>query len=156
MTEASASASPESSGHPRKDRHYSRSQWEDVERQELEYLFPEHDAKARGRPRLTGLAFSGGGIRSASFGLGVLQALVAGKSLPTFGYLSTVSGGGYLGYKLAHEKFPDETTADQFFNEARFEACRELGYHIGWQLLESEPGRRLLGEGVELDRPAQE
>jgi hypothetical protein len=43
------------------------------------------------------LCLSGGGIRSASFALGVLQAL-SGKGLLThFHYLSTVSGGGYIG-----------------------------------------------------------
>lgn len=47
-----------------------------------------------------GLAFSGGGIRSASFGLGVMQGLVAGRKLEKMHYLSTVSGGGYLGTAL--------------------------------------------------------
>ena len=48
------------------------------------------------RPR-TALCFSGGGIRSATFGLGVLQGLAGRGLLPEFDYLSTVSGGGYLG-----------------------------------------------------------
>ncbi len=46
---------------------------------------------------LTGIALSGGGIRSATFGLGVLQALARHDLLRRFDYLSTVSGGGYLG-----------------------------------------------------------
>jgi hypothetical protein len=45
---------------------------------------------------LVGLAFSGGGIRSATFNLGVLQALAEAKILSAFDYLSTVSGGGYI------------------------------------------------------------
>jgi hypothetical protein len=44
-----------------------------------------------------GLALSGGGIRSATFSLGVLQALAARRLLTSFDYLSTVSGGGYIG-----------------------------------------------------------
>ncbi len=44
-----------------------------------------------------GLAFSGGGIRSATFNLGVIQALAAHRLLHKFDYLSTVSGGGYIG-----------------------------------------------------------
>ncbi len=44
-----------------------------------------------------GLALSGGGIRSASFNLGVLQALAHQKLLSNLDYLSTVSGGGYIG-----------------------------------------------------------
>ncbi|SFN36983.1 patatin-like phospholipase family protein [Dokdonella immobilis] len=43
-----------------------------------------------------GVAFSGGGIRSATFNLGVLQALEAGGLLPRVDYLSSVSGGGYV------------------------------------------------------------
>ncbi|MBV6519292.1 MAG: hypothetical protein DCC43_15100 [Candidatus Brocadia sp.] len=44
-----------------------------------------------------GLAFSGGGIRSATFNLGVLQGMAELGILPIFKYLSTVSGGGYIG-----------------------------------------------------------
>lgn len=44
-----------------------------------------------------GLALSGGGIRSATFGLGVLQALARSGLLGCFHYQSTVSGGGYIG-----------------------------------------------------------
>jgi patatin-like phospholipase len=50
---------------------------------------------------LLGLAFSGGGIRSATFNLGVLQALAKKKLLHRFDYLSTISGGGYIGAWLA-------------------------------------------------------
>lgn len=49
---------------------------------------------------LTGLALSGGGIRSATFALGVIQALVHHDLLKKFDYLSTVSGGGYIGSAL--------------------------------------------------------
>ncbi|HEV2175356.1 MAG TPA: patatin-like phospholipase family protein, partial [Nitrospira sp.] len=45
----------------------------------------------------TALCLSGGGIRSATFGLGVLQALARLSLLKEFDYLSTVSGGGYIG-----------------------------------------------------------
>jgi len=52
------------------------------------------------RPTLLGLSLSGGGIRSASFALGVLHALVRAGKLRYFDYLSTVSGGGYTGTAL--------------------------------------------------------
>ena len=46
---------------------------------------------------LHGLALSGGGIRSATFALGLLQGLhdVGPKLLASFDYISSVSGGGY-------------------------------------------------------------
>ncbi len=47
--------------------------------------------------RLWGLALSGGGIRSATFSLGILQGLAKKGVLHNFDYLSTVSGGGYIG-----------------------------------------------------------
>ena len=53
------------------------------------------------------LCLSGGGIRSAAFSLGVLQALARSKLLTSFHYLSTVSGGGYIGgwlLALLHER----------------------------------------------------
>ena len=50
---------------------------------------------------LVGLAFSGGGIRSATFNLGILQGLGKYGKLHIFDFLSTVSGGGYIGSWLA-------------------------------------------------------
>ncbi|MBS0583487.1 MAG: hypothetical protein JSS42_10355 [Proteobacteria bacterium] len=44
-----------------------------------------------------GLALSGGGIRSATFCLGLIQGLARNGLLRRFDYLSTVSGGGYIG-----------------------------------------------------------
>jgi len=46
---------------------------------------------------VSGLALSGGGIRSATFCLGIVQVLQQKGLLLKFDYLSTVSGGGYLG-----------------------------------------------------------
>jgi Patatin-like phospholipase len=47
------------------------------------------------------LCISGGGIRSATFGLGILQGLARCGLLEKFHYLSTVSGGGYIGSWLS-------------------------------------------------------
>jgi hypothetical protein len=44
-----------------------------------------------------GLALSGGGIRSTTYCLGVLQALAGANVLRRVDFLSTVSGGGYAG-----------------------------------------------------------
>jgi len=57
----------------------------------------EHPYADAHRVRPFGLAFSGGGIRSATFNLGVLQGLAELGLLPYLDYLSTVSGGGYIG-----------------------------------------------------------
>ena len=46
---------------------------------------------------VSALCLSGGGIRSASISLGVMQGLARLGVLSEFDYLSTVSGGGYTG-----------------------------------------------------------
>jgi len=62
---------------------------------------PDAEGGAREKPAqsgdLCGIALSGGGIRSATFNLGVLQVLAREKLLWRADYLSTVSGGGYIG-----------------------------------------------------------
>ena len=58
-------------------------------------------------PKSMGLALSGGGIRSATVSLGFIQALARHKRLLDFDFLSTVSGGGYLGSFLRSLYVPD-------------------------------------------------
>jgi Patatin-like phospholipase len=57
-----------------------------------------HSLSGDGR---TALCLSGGGVRSAAFNLGVLQGLARLELLDRFHYLSTVSGGGYIGCWLS-------------------------------------------------------
>jgi hypothetical protein len=51
------------------------------------------------------LCLSGGGIRSATFNLGILQGLARHGLLDRFDYLSTVSGGGFIGGWLSAWKY---------------------------------------------------
>ena len=46
-------------------------------------------------------------------------------------------------YKGINPSFPHQSTADQFFNEKQFEAYRELGYYIGSQTMNSQPGKEI-------------
>jgi len=50
---------------------------------------------------LVGIGFSGGGIRSATLNLGIVQALYQAGVFPHIDYMSTVSGGGYLGSSIS-------------------------------------------------------
>src|SRR5205823_5590866 len=81
------------------------------------------------------LCFSGGGIRSATFGLGILQGLAAfsrfdngsrPKLLGEFDYLSTVSGGGYLG-----SWFSAWATRMSYCGQARLKDCDLQGTSDG-------------------------
>lgn len=56
-----------------------------------------HPARAAAAMQLLGVSLSGGGIRSATFNLGILQGLARLDLLRRVDYLSTVSGGGYIG-----------------------------------------------------------
>jgi Patatin-like phospholipase len=58
---------------------------------------PERVFAAAQVKKFVGLALSGGGIRSATFGLGILQGFAEAGILNLFDYISTVSGGGYIG-----------------------------------------------------------
>ena len=60
------------------------------------FLWPDKRPKYR-----TGLALSGGGVRAATVALGVLERLASKGLLHRFDYLSTVSGGGYIGSALS-------------------------------------------------------
>src|SRR4051794_6609151 len=65
----------------------------------------KHDGEAQDPDNVTdnlvGLALSGGGIRSATFNLGVVQELARRNVFRYIDYLSTVSGGGYLGCSIS-------------------------------------------------------
>jgi hypothetical protein len=89
--------------------------------------------------RFSALCLSGGGIRSATFCLGVLQGLaryprtVKGRSaLESFDYLSTVSGGGYIGSWLSRWIQANPTglagVAESLANDSDKETQRHLGY----------------------------
>lgn len=68
---------------------------------ELELIEKRREAAGLGKGSpgrdALGIAISGGGIRSATFALGVFQALADKDLLRRFDYVSTVSGGGYFG-----------------------------------------------------------
>jgi hypothetical protein len=72
-----------------------KAQTDSVLREEREWL------RCSNGEELSALCLSGGGIRSATFCLGVLQALAQKGLLDKFHDLSTVSGGGYIGSWLA-------------------------------------------------------
>src|SRR5882762_242364 len=75
----------------------------DLQTQELpvaekqERLRAVYDRIHAEEPERSALCLSGGGIRSAIFSLGILQGLARHGLLREFDYLSTVSGGGYVG-----------------------------------------------------------
>lgn len=81
-----------------------RQAFEDPDEQECGGLGPSESGATLG---LVGLSLSGGGIRSATFCLGVLQCLQRHGVLRDVDYLSTVSGGGYLGTFLSTRLWAD-------------------------------------------------
>src|SRR5262245_31368350 len=63
-------------------------------------LYENLRGQKREGPYTVGLALSGGGIRSATVSLGIVQKLAGAGFLKHVDYLSTVSGGGYIGSAL--------------------------------------------------------
>ncbi len=98
-----------------------------------------------------GLALSGGGIRSATFNLGLLQAMNYYKFLPKVDYLSTVSGGGYIGSSLTWfmsrlgKDFPFLTTCK---DQAAARVLRWLRRHSSYLTPGQGLGAAALGTAV--------
>ncbi|HET9651469.1 MAG TPA: patatin-like phospholipase family protein, partial [Usitatibacter sp.] len=86
----------------------------------------------RGRSPVNGLALSGGGIRSASYCLGALQAFAHEDCLPGFDYLSTVSGGGYIGASLSYLLNPPEGPGRDM---PRFDASRKRFPYLSYPMV---------------------
>ncbi|MBI3469493.1 MAG: hypothetical protein HY000_41355 [Planctomycetes bacterium] len=89
-----------------------------VRRQELEEI--KQRRRVRRMPErkdlgnnLVGLALSGGGLRSACFSLGLVQAFHKTGLWKFFDYLSTVSGGGYVGSYLSSKVLSDGQPFDK-------------------------------------------
>ena len=76
---------------------HDETRWSDVERHERTVVGQRRREPLDAETPRVGLAISGGGIRSATFGLGVLESLKQLDFLSKVDYLSTVSGGGYIG-----------------------------------------------------------
>jgi hypothetical protein len=86
---------------PKTIEHLNRKQ---TEQKEQDWLNDARKCRNAGCGSLNpevGLAFSGGGVRSATFNLGVLQALASQDVLDKVGYISSVSGGSYINSWLA-------------------------------------------------------
>ncbi|HEY1026219.1 MAG TPA: patatin-like phospholipase family protein [Pseudomonas sp.] len=118
------------------------------------------ESLALGQSGRWALALSGGGIRSATFSLGVLQALarapappvkgrfekdtLGGYLLPHFDYLSTVSGGGYIGAFFGSLFLPgrsDPRHAPPADSEISEQAMRQAADHAYDVLRFEPPGR---------------
>jgi hypothetical protein len=79
------------------------------------------------RNHVTGLAFSGGGIRSGTFAVGFLQGLAAMGLIRRFDYLSTVSGGGYAGAWLTawlKREGGDPANVEKMLNSSRIHQAK--------------------------------
>jgi hypothetical protein len=87
-------------------RHYVTDRKEVIQQDDGAKTETRGTSRLSGADDLTGIALSGGGVRSASFCLGVLQALDSLSNhdephiVDAVDYLSTVSGGGYIGTSL--------------------------------------------------------
>jgi hypothetical protein len=102
----------------------------------LEVFMP---AVAAGFPRNTQLAQRGFTVGKIRYSDGSEGDLI---------YITTTLFRGLglaaLGYRAANPDFPDQTTADQFFDDAQFEAYRQLGYSVGQTVLQNPACRGIL------------
>ena len=112
-----------------------------------------------------GIALSGGGIRSATFALGVLQGLARAGLLTQFHYLSTVSGGGYVGSffsSMMHTHLHELFAGREVVSYSQFRVTRDADLWIDEeevknlrQALEGELPQRQFGLAVRLEVAAR-
>lgn len=79
---------------------------------------------------IIGLALSGGGVRSATFNLGLLQAMQRHNVLNQVDYLSTVSGGGYIG--SSYTWFAAQSKGEFPFGSRRDDHDKSGGRILEW------------------------
>jgi hypothetical protein len=91
---------------------HTRAMLEDETQQTLWREWAEQAPDTR-HGGLTGLALSGGGIRSSTINLGILQVVHRIGLFRCIDYLSTVSGGGYVAASLSSCFSPPRTNADE-------------------------------------------
>lgn len=133
-------------------------QFDELKKQELDFInhnFNRPKLQKNESREITGLSLSGGGIRSAIFNLGVLQALAKDDLLQKIDYLSTVSGGGYIGSSLTW--FLSEQTQKIFSEDTDLTEDQRKGVVFGTSKKNfpygtDEPGRFVTGE----DSPLQQ
>ena len=95
-----------------------------------------------------GLSISGGGIRSATFSTGVMQALAKHGVMQRVDYLSTVSGGGYIGASLTWllNKYGRRPGDEDNPDRRRF-SCRRDEFPFGIRSRESDGNEHTLPGG---------
>jgi hypothetical protein len=98
------------------------------------------DVRISANAELVGLALSGGGVRSATFNLGLLQGLDKRGILRYCDYLSTVSGGGYIGSCLSSLLTNPDASTDsssttenfpfRFHRDSESDEQKEVNYQL--------------------------
>ena len=123
---------------------------EEINKRRRELQFPDNppDSVASVKLGLCGLALSGGGIRSATFSLGVIQALAKHNLLATVDYLSTVSGGGFIGSCIS-SLLNDKDTGSQ---QDRFPLHYKAGTKEPLAIGQLRQGARYLAPGRAFDK----
>jgi hypothetical protein len=99
---------------------------------------------------LVGLALSGGGIRSATFGLGFIQGIARRGILRNVDYLSTVSGGGYIGACLS--SLLNDPTLKNPYDPGQFPLRKEAGKPENAVLSHLRNGSNYLSPGGVLEK----
>lgn len=126
------------------------SSFRDVLKAELEYVRSRRfggTPPRRVKDGLIGVALSGGGIRSATTNLGVLQGLSKLGILPLVDYLCTVSGGGYIGSCLSSLLSLDNPRARPPANQSQPPGVLKAGdvplFSTGWRNFPFNPDSSL-------------
>ena len=104
--------------------------FKDIYKEEQVLIFKRREElDLEGSKDLLGIALSGGGIRSATFNLGLLEAFNRAGLLKRADYISTVSGGGYINSFIQNRLYSD-SNFDNVFKESEIERLKRYGNYL--------------------------
>ena len=104
--------------------------FEDISQKEEELIYKRRSKLGLEEDReLLGIALSGGGIRSATFNLGLLTSFNNCNLVKRSDYISSVSGGGYI-HSFVQKELYEKGDFDTLFTEDKKERLKSFGDYL--------------------------
>jgi len=108
----------------------------DISSDDLQVLIPREDPASKGDPKAQRFAKKGYLVADILY----LDNNTQGKLIYIKTTMTRQQSADIFSYRKNHPEFPHESTGDQFFDEKQFEAYRELGYQLTWNMMEENLG----------------
>ena len=132
-------------------RRWGQAYSDDALRDQRHIMTAKPDARPTTAHGLVGIGFSGGGIRSASMNLGIAQTLHRFGIFNHVDYMSTVSGGGYLGSSISTLMRSRESLVSQIEGTVKIETGKLFSEIAGTVTIKREKSNSEIAENEKDD-----